>query len=194
MKNTLTVLALDQATQTGWAVGDMNSFEARTVEFGNIKMLKREFMGERLLMLSETLGEIIAHYKPGLIALEHPYWPQPGKKKPGEEDEAPKVSAHILQFLQKVCAVVELEATRHGLPYEMYYPSSWRKTFLGYGRKPPGADADHMKKAAVQKARVLGYKVDVHDEADAIGILMHALHGPPANARAQDDLLSMVKL
>lgn len=190
------ILALDQATQTGYAVGDAHSFENRTVESGVFKMPKRTFIGERLLIFETTLIEIVQHYKPVMIVWETPYWPQPRerKTKPGEpEDDRVRVSAEVLQFLQKVEGVLQKTVASLQLPGESYYPASWRKTALGYGRKPYGAPADHMKKAMVARARQLGYAPGSEDEADAIGILMHALHGPPANERAQGDIFKQAE-
>lgn len=187
------ILALDQATQSGWAFGDEHSFEAKTVDSGIFRMPKRPFLGERLLIFGTTLNELMDFHKPDLIAYERPYWPQPRKKKDSDEDEKSKVSVEVLQFLQKVAGILEFMASWKGLPYESYASSSWRKTAVGYGYAPPGAEPDHMKKAMVRKARILGYDPKSFDQADAIGILLHALHGPPANARAQIDLLEMAK-
>lgn len=215
------ILALDQATKTGWAVGDETSLERRAIEFGVFKMPKRDVLGDRLMIFRSTLNEIIDHYQPELIAYERPYWPQPGAPRgfvaigkviarlrsgssagsiigwlnavEAEEGGPPKISADTLQFLQKVEGLVITTATERHLPYEGYASQSWRKTAVGYGHAPPGAEDEHMKKAMMAKAKLLGYKPDSYDESDAIGILIHALHGPPGSARAQGDLLKMAE-
>ena len=56
---------------------------------------------------------------------------------------------------------------------------------------PAGAVTD-FKKLMMAQARRLGYAVADDNEADAIGMLIHMLHGAPANARAQMDLLDRV--
>lgn len=205
------ILALDQATQSGWAVGDEKAIDDRKIESGIFKMPKRPFLGERLVIFRTTLNELIDFYKPRMIAFERPYWPQrrdpaallPRLKaaihKPAilhsiiseiENDHAPQISAENLQFLTKVEGMIEEAATARGLPYEAYASSSWRVTAIGYGRAPKGAEKDHMKKAMVARAKALGYKPNSDDEADAIGILLHALTGEPAMKRAQGDLLA----
>lgn len=161
-------------------------------------MPKRDVLGERLLIFHDTLTEIIGHYSPELIAYERPYFPQlkpPKAKVEGEEDDKPefKISIHNLIFLQKVEGIVELTATRLRLPYEDYASTSWRLTALKMGRAPRDAEPGFLKKAMVRRARQLGYDPKSEDEADAIGILMHALHGEPANKRAQGDLLAMAE-
>lgn len=215
------VLAVDPATQSGWAAGDGDSFERRSVDSGAFRMPKRPTLGERLVIFSDTLRELIEHFKPDLIAYEKPYWPQPkdaqsllprlkaalaspnpkaiiaGLVKEIEEDGGPQISVENLQFLQKVEGILIHTATSTPLPggngaptpYEAYASSSWRVTALGYGRAPKGSPPGFLKKAMVARAKQLGYPVGSEDQADAIGILMHALHGAPANARAQFDLL-----
>lgn len=153
-------------------------------------MLKRPALGERLLMFHDTLTEIVEFYRKkepiGLIAYELPYWPQP----PKVGAPPPKISAENLQFLQKVEGILQMTATRLKIPYEGYWPASWRVTALGMGFAPKGSPDGTLKKMMVQRAKALGFHVNSEDEADAIGILMHSLHGKPANARNQPDLLS----
>lgn len=187
------ILALDQATLTGWAVGDRNSFERRTVEFGRFKAPKRQVMGERLLIFGTTLSELIAHYKPELIAFEKVFVPRPpefqmvdGKWVPPAKPKIP-YNPDVTEFLLKLSGIVGYVAAERKIPVEEYYSASWRKTALGRGF------VDDPKKAMKLRAKQLGYEVEVFDESDAIGILMHALHGPPANARAQYDLLAMAR-
>lgn len=207
------VLALDQATTTGWAFGDNHSFETRTVESGVFKMPKRQILGERLQFFADGLSERVAFYKPELIAYEEPYWPPPGgpggtvtigrvismlagqrskgeligilKKIAKDEHGSPTVSAEVLQFLQMVKGILVETACRLKLPVEGYRTQSWRKTALGHGR------VEEPKKAMKLRAAQLGYPTESEDEADAIGILLHALHGEPASKRAQGDLLEM---
>ena len=79
------ILALDQATQSGFAVGTADSFdlekvakgEATSVESGIFRMPKREVLAERLQWFRDGLFERIDFYKPDLISFEEPYWPPP---------------------------------------------------------------------------------------------------------------------
>lgn len=184
------VMALDQASATGYAVGDGDSFERRTVESGIFKMPKRPVLGERLVIFADTLTELIDHYHPELIAYETPYSPPPFNPK-ALNAKPNKVSIETLNMLQKIEAMLIYVATKKGLPYESYVSASWRVTALGMGRAPKGSPDGTLKKMMVARAKALGFKVESEDEADAIGILLHALHGKPASARAQADLLDM---
>lgn len=217
------ILALDQATMTGWAVGDGRSLdpcargEPATIDFGRFKMPKRSVQGERLHIFRASLAERVDYFKPELIAAEEPYWPPPGeasdqtiiggfmaaqdaigrrdwraalaifKNYSAKNTKRPKTSSDVLQFLQRIYGVLEEFASDVGLPLETYRSPSWRKTALGHGFP------ENPKKAMILRARNLGLKVEGDDDADAIGILIHALHGEPANARAQGDLLEMAR-
>lgn len=209
------VLAVDQATRTGWAVGDGHSFEQRAVEFGRFKMPDRDAQGERFRLFRQAIIERVEFYKVDLIAAEEPYWPPPfsltdkavsdalfesrvmlrgdqwhdaGKAiRARLESKAFRTSADVQKFLQRLYGVLSETAADLRLPLETYSPMTWRKTALGHGFPTD------PKKAMRLKARQLGYEVEVDDESDAIGILMHALHGAAANARAQIDLLETAK-
>lgn len=218
------ILALDQATQTGWAVGDQNSFERKTVDKGVFRMPKRPAMGERLLYFRNGLLERIDHFKPDLIAHEEPYWPHQsapagtisvgyakalvlkvssGAMTKGaaladlsrieEKEPAGQISADMLQFLQMVKGQLIEVAAERGVPVESYASSTWRKTALGMGRAPKGSEKGILKKMMMAKAKALGFPCETEDEAEAIGILLHALHGAPAAERAQGDLLEMAQ-
>jgi len=214
------ILALDAATQTGYAVGDNRSLENRSIESGIFKMPKRDVLGERLVIFHDTLSELIEHYKPDLIAYERPYVPAPGAPRgavmveravailsrsasigqavgilraEAKKDGPPPIDVNTLNFLQKVEGMLIYTATARKLPYEAYASASWRKTALGYSRAPKGSPDGFLKKAMKTRAVGLGFDPQSYDESDAIGILIHALHGPPANERAQGDLLEMAR-
>lgn len=186
------ILALDQATVTGWAVGDDKAFQDRKVEFGRFKVSKRAVLGERLLIFGNSLRDRIEFYKPELIAYERVFVPAPnegkfvdGKWSPPDKPKIP-YNPDTMSFLLKIAGILGYVAADMRIPVEEYASASWRKSFLGHGR------VDDPKKAARLRAKQLGYDVEIDDESDAIGILFHALHGPPGSARAQADLLSLV--
>ena len=170
------VLAIDQATTSGWAFSD-----GKQTVFGHLKMPKRRD-GERLSWLLDELIALGHELKPDLIVYEEPFFPigRPGK-----------FSTQVISWLQKVEGVVLLSAAKLAIGVECYPSQTWRLSFLGYGRKPKGATEDHMKKATVARVRLLGFPAVTNDEADAIGILHHALYGEPAMLRRQGDLLQL---
>lgn len=209
-------LAFDQATaKTGWAIGDERSDprQGNPALFGTIRAPKREEFAERLAIIWREVNGLIVQHEPEIIAYEEPYFPYQGagsgNGRPGaftpasgflnaeinqnQDDAAERghTSPETLKQLQMVKGLIITIAALRGIPCFGAPPSTWRKTFLGYGRAPKGSDKDHMKAAVMRRCHMLGYEVRSSDPADALGLLFHTLHGPEAMARKQGDLLSM---
>lgn len=212
------VLAFDQATATtGWAFGDENSSNREDTNnrysFGTIKAPKRDDFGERLALIWRSIHQLITQLGPEMIAYEEPYFPMQGaggfKQKqafrpaqgflPAEvsQDQADdhgeksRFNPETLKQLQMVKGILITQAALHGIPVFGCTPSQWRVTVLGFGRAPKGADADYMKKTVMRKLQAMGFEVTSQDASDAIGILIHALHGKEAAARKQGSLLDL---
>lgn len=190
------IIALDQAIRTGWAIGEERSQEKFL--FGSFRMPKRDDNGERLVIFRDSLVELIETHKPDIAAYEQPFLPIDAGTgfAPKSATDAPrraKFNVKTIKFLHNLEGVLIETTARYNIPTEHVVSSSWRSTALGTGRLPPGAADAGMdfKKMMKAKARALGYDVADDNEADAIGILLHLLHGPPAAARQQGDLLSM---
>lgn len=190
------ILALDQAVRTGWAIGEERSQERYL--FGSFRMPKRDDNGERLVIFRDSLVELIETHRPDIAAYEQPFLPidMGNSFQPKEGAPAPrraKFNVKTIKFLHNLEGVLIETTARYAIPTEHVVSSSWRSTALGTGRLPPGAADAGMdfKKMMKQKARQLGYDVADDNEADAIGILLHMLHGAPAVTRQQGDLLSM---
>lgn len=184
------ILTLDQSARTGFAIGDERS-DAKYI-FGSFRMPKRDDPGERLMIFRDGLVELLEKYKPDVAAYETPFFPignTAAKEKAG--GKGARFSVKTIKFLHNLEGVLIECTARAGIPTEHFPSSSWRVTALGYGRLPAGADTD-FKKLMMAQARRLGYAVTDDNEADAIGMLIHMLHGAPANARAQMDLLDRV--
>lgn len=188
------ILTLDQATATGWAFGVERSEEKFL--FGSFKMPKRDDNGERLVIFRDGLVELIETHRPDLIAYETPYMPI-GESKPKPEGyNGPKrapMNVNTVKFLHNIEGVLIETTARHGIPTEHFPSSSWRITALGFGRLPANTpEGVDFKKLMKQKAKQLGYAVGNDNESDALGMLLHMMHGAPAAARAQGDLLDRV--
>lgn len=186
------IIALDQSTRTGWAIGAERSNDKYL--FGSFRMPKRDDNGERLVIFRDGLVELIEKYKPDLAAYETPFFPVGNTaEKAKEGGKGARFNINTIKFLHQLEGVLIETTARYSIPTEHFPSSSWRVTALGMGKLPPGADAAGMdfKKMMIKRARQLGYDVKDDNEADAIGILMHMLHGGPAATRAQGDLLSL---
>lgn len=185
------ILAIDQATRSGWAFGIERSEEK--YQFGSFRMPKRDASGERLVIFRDSLVELIERLHPDLVAYEAIYMPVgEHNAKPGGKQKI-RFNVQTMGFLKNLEGVLIETTARYGIPTEHFPSSSWRVTALGYGRMPANApdDAD-FKKLMKAKAKQLGYDVKDDNESDAIGMLIHMLFGAPANARAQGDLLTRV--
>lgn len=211
------VLSFDQATATtGWAFGNEDSTTRENsnnrYSFGTIKAPKRDEFGERLAAIWRAIHHLITTLQPDAIGYEEPYFPMQGaggfKTKtafkpaqgflPAEVDqhqdehaEKARFNPETLKQLQMVKGILITQAALHGIPVYGCTPSQWRVTVLGYGRAPKGAEGDYMKKAVLRKLQTMGFEVTSHDASDAIGILIHTLHGKQAAARKQGDLLDL---
>ena len=179
------ILTFDQSSsKTGWAFG-MDRSNERWL-FGSFRVPKRDADGERLVIFRDDLIEKIEALKPDLVAYETPF--SPVSTQGQEQGDRARFSIKVVRLLAKIEGVLEEACSRHDVPYESYASSTWRVTALGFGRLPKGSP-DDFKTLMKRRARALGYEVKDDNEADAIGLLMHALHGAPGVARSQDDLL-----
>ena len=184
----LRILTLDQSSRTGWAFGVERSTEPYL--FGSFRMPKRDDPGERLVIFRDGLVDLIETHHPDLVAYETPFFPVGGQAQPNEKTGGARFNVKTIKFLHNLEGVLIETTARHNLPTEHFPSSSWRVTALGFGRLPAGSQED-FKKLMIKRAKALGYAVADDNEADAIGMLIHMLHGAPANARAQGDLLAM---
>ncbi|MRN44953.1 hypothetical protein [Brucella sp. 09RB8918] len=86
--------------------------------------------------------------------------------------EETTVNPNQMQLIGLICAATAiLDAYR--LPWVTIPSSTWRKQFLGYGRKPGFASND-WKKAAMERCQMLKIPVKKHDAAEAVGIAFAA--------------------
>lgn len=186
------ILTLDQSTRTGWALGADDDLKAKFL-FGSFRMPKRDDRGERLVIFRDGLESLIAQYKPDLAGYETPFFPVGNAPEKGKEEGRGRAAFNVdtIKFLHNLEGVLIETTARHGIPTESFASSSWRVTALGFGRLPPGSP-DDFKALMKKRARQLGYDVADDNEADAIGVLLHMLYGPPAAQRKQGDLLAMV--
>jgi Holliday junction resolvasome RuvABC endonuclease subunit len=205
------VLALDQATRTGWCVGG-SDLPFREWQFGNFVAPPRDELGERLLVVYDTVRRLIDRHHPDLVAHELPYDPTHQAVEDMKKGKEPRgnYSRSTMNFLQHVLAAVQMAAARSRTPTEAYAPQAWYSTlklpetpkiFLAKdGLTPLDGDAlilarkKWRKRIVFNRALAFGAPVQTEDEGDAFGICLHALHGKPASERAQLDLLADARL
>lgn len=198
------ILGLDQATTTGYAAApdDEARFLPGIVQSGYFKAPKRPLASERLAHIHRAVTELVERFRPDLIVIEQPFfpWSGTGGQAPKESDGQEPAKRSKWQFnletvkwLQMVKGVVLSVCGEHAIPFEEYPPQSWRKTFVGFGFAPEGCDENWMKRECMRVARAAGFEPGIQDEAEAIGILKHAIAGPPGHKRRQGDLFALTE-
>lgn len=143
------ILALDTATNTGWALrlGEMIHSGAQNFQHD----AKRESPGMRFLRFSKWLRQMISEHAVTLVVYE-----QPHQRGGGPTTVGVGLVAHLLS----VCAELGIEhASVHG--------ATLKKASTGKGN----AGKPEMVEAA---SKILGRQVDSHDEADAVLLLRYA--------------------
>lgn len=158
------VLAIDPATNCGVAIAD-TSFVAPMWAVWDLSTRRDESTGMKLLRLESKLVEIFDNGGLGLIVFE------------AARFAAPKMQGALVHQA-KLQAIIERFAERKGIPSRGYSATELKKFVLG-GR---GSKEDVI--AAARKR--WGYDGDDDNEADALGLLMLALHeyGPALKERS----------
>lgn len=147
------VLALDIATQTGIAIGDVGGApKCYSVDLG-----KKDSHDVRFSRLLRMVDRLIREEKPDYIAVEAPIG-------------GPQASA----FLIGLVAIVRAVSAARGVPCEDLHIGSVRKHFLGkvpttrgMAAKDKRAAVAAIKGLIVARCRSLGWNVPDHDSADA---------------------------
>ena len=140
------VLSFDTATKTGVCFGCAGETpRAWTVDLGKAEWPVR--FSKTLIMTAHYIEK----FRPDLVAVE-------------QFVGGPKANSNLVGLV----ACVQGEATRLGVRVVSYYPASVRKHFLG-GIKPPG----NIKAAVYARCRMLGWKVEDTDAADAASLWAH---------------------
>lgn len=61
-----------------------------------------------------------------------------------------------------------------GRPYFRYAPGSWRKSYIGFGKRPKTVTYD-WKRLAIKRTEALGWDYEDHNSCEAGGVLHHML-------------------
>ncbi len=160
------VLALDLATCTGFAFGDISKGERP--KYGYVNLPKTgDDVGYFLVAFEQWLTDKIVFDKPGTIIFEAPIL------------TAGRTSPAVARKLFGLANVVEMFCYRHSISVRSTNIMAVKKYFTGRGN----AKKHDMIKAATD----LGFKIAVDDEADALGIYFQAMnHFYPAQAQQWD--------
>jgi crossover junction endodeoxyribonuclease RuvC len=115
------LLGLDPGLHlTGYGVVETAGSAIQALDAGIIRTDPRAPLAERLAELHTGLGEILAEWRPGAVALEdvfaHPVFPRTG----------------IL--IGHVCGVISIAAAECGIPVQTFPPAAVKRALVGSGR------------------------------------------------------------
>lgn len=167
------ILGLDPSQTTGYAYYEPGE-SLSTINVGTIRAAGGSYE-VKAATLAQGLVRLIAQRRPDFIAMEMPLRTAPGVKRKksfmGEEQEAQESFGALNAVISSnqmvgACAAI---IGAYKIPFEMIAPITWRKHFLGFGRKPDWGRKD-WKRATRQRCEQLKIRVTNDDQADAVGI------------------------
>lgn len=168
-----TILALDVSkAKTGWAFWDLNRHHAAIVT-GSFKA-EGSSLFETIDNFHPQLTKLLKELDPDYVVFEEgmaniPTYESERSDMGGVYTEH-VVNAQSSLVLQRLLGDVQGILRGFRKPHESVLPATWRKTFLGYGRKTGFKRADY-KRAAKAKCEEEGINgVSNQDEAEAAGI------------------------
>ena len=133
----------------GVVVGDP---DPRLVAFGVVETRPDRPMPERLLILFDRLGELLAVHRPDVVAVEQLFF-------------ARNVTTAIA--VGQARGVVLLAAARAGVPVVEHTPAEVKQAVVGFGR----ADKEQMQEM-VRLLLGLEHSPDPDDAADALAVAL----------------------
>jgi len=166
MQKTLSVLGLDPGlNKTGWGLVSLEGTRLRHIANGVIATTASEDLSTRLVVIFETLQEIIATWQPDTCAVEETF--------------VNKNPAATLK-LNHARTIALLVPALGGLEVRSYAPNHVKKSVVGAG---------HAGKEQIQmmvKTLLPGVELAGADAADALAVaICHAHHAGSAAAMAR---------
>lgn len=153
------LFALDlNPTRCGWAVGGPADSRPRS---GSWKLFGTETeadLARSCRALYNSISDLGKLLHPNIVYYEAPFDNHRGNTN--------HRSARGQFSVAAIAMAAGLNAGAQVVPVQV---QSWRKTFCGHGRP------EDPKAATMARCRLFGWEVDNHDEADAVGIWVHAM-------------------
>lgn len=162
----MSVIALDlNSKRCGVACGGERDGAPRCYSWPLFGMASEDDMARSWAVLYTSISDLCKVIHPRFVYYEAPFNPQDGKGH---------TNAQAIRSGLSLAAIAMAAGRNSGAVTKPGHTQSWRKTFVGQGRP---ADP---KEATLARCRLLGWKVNNHDEADAAGLWAHAmsLHFP----------------
>jgi len=158
------ILALDPSKRNcGWAYFAEGS---ATAQHGVWDQLGSEYTGRGRLFYS-YFAALAEHRK--VLPFDRVHAEEPINLVPGTV----ATTAENVWIAVGMAATLELFCESFGVSLEWVHQATWRRHFLG--KMPRRTKSPDLKAYAMERARQLGFSPRRHDEAEALGILDHAL-------------------
>lgn len=177
-------LGLDPAQRTGLAIYDtsrsLSGIVARVLKSeGDSFEEKASSIGRQLVLVIRELEK--NGHRPDLVAIEAPLRQKVGLQKPKKvmgmevDEDAGSEGGGLNAVISsnQITAAIVTAVVIKGLPWVMLSPATWRKSFLGYGRRP-GWDRKDWKRAVRDQCARERITVTNDDQADAVGVAVAA--------------------
>ncbi|WP_278970718.1 hypothetical protein [Bartonella apis] len=186
------ILGLDVATMTGFAlysVGErLSTIKTGTISIRPDKDEKDQKVEKKVVHLGYQLERLYKAHQPDFVAIEEPLrnvvsYRKKNKSLFGAEEEI-TFNPDTIQLLA-LASMAAFTADRCNIPWITIPSQTWRKHFLGFGRKTGWKRAD-WKRAAIERCRLLHIPVKNNDAAEAVGVAI-------AGAASQDFKLMNLK-
>lgn len=145
----MTILTLDQATKTGYAV----SIDGKIVEYGVIEAKHADY-DMKIHIIKQGVEAIVAKYAPALITIE---------------DVQFQNNYEVYYKLSKLQGVLIEYCIQNEFLYEVIPPVKWKGKMLIKGKK-----REEQKANAILLANSHGYNISDEDIADAICMNLYA--------------------
>ena len=147
------ILGIDPGTVTlGYGIIDDRQGEVTMVNYGVITAPKRSSIGERLSVLYQRLVEIVALYKPDIVAIEQPFL-------------AKNVKSTVA--IGQAQAIAILAASNKGIAIHEYTPTQVKQKVADYG-----ASSKEQIQEMVRLQLCLSQTPEPSDAADALAVAL----------------------
>lgn len=151
------VLGIDPGTAaTGYGVVERRGSHLRAIDYGCIVTAATASLAERLLLIRDAIGDLIATHEPAYVAVERLFFNK---------------NVQTAFAVGQARGAVLLTAAQHGLPVFEFTPSEVKIAVTGYGR----AQKDQVQRM-VQVVLGLAELPKPDDAADALAIAICLAH------------------
>ncbi|HEV7253856.1 MAG TPA: hypothetical protein VGN97_12290 [Mesorhizobium sp.] len=156
---------------TGFAWYDTRA-ELSAIEAGSFRIGPGDYE-QRAGEMGSILIRTIKPRRPDFVAIEQPVRNVMPQRKhvsdfAGERDDV-TINAGTALLLNQLTGAAAAIIRAYSIPFEVIPPATWRKQFLGFGRRPGWVRKD-WKRATRERCQQLRIHVTNDDQADAVGV------------------------